>query len=275
MIKPPLKIFLLLLWAALWFFPVWIAKASGKLKWRDEFIQLFCRGALYIVGIRLHVDGHISHIRPLLMVSNHISYYDIFILGSHVPARFTPKKEIGSWPLIGGIARVTDSILVDRRPGKIKEAGQNMYKALAKGDVVSLFPESTTGNGLHVLPFKSSFFSLAETPIEGKELTVQPVAFTYTRIGSLPVDTTQWPIIAWYGDMYMMPHLWKVLKFGRMDVELQFLPPVTLSECGDRKALAAHCQEAISMAIESLKQKPVLPQRTLISFISSSFKSKS
>jgi 1-acyl-sn-glycerol-3-phosphate acyltransferase len=247
-LKAALKLVLLLLWIALWYLPVWLAKKWGKITSRDAMVRWCYCGILLIVGIRLKVTGSAEKIRPLLLVTNHLSYLDIFVLGSAAPVRFAPKSEIAAWPVIGGICRMCDAVFVDRRPEKIKETAANMQAALGRDELVCLFPEGTTGNGLHMLPFKSGFFSLAEEKITGRELTIQPAAISYTRIRRLPIDTTQWPLIAWYGDMELLPHLWRLLKIGSIDAELVFLPPVTKQHYGDRKQIAAHCHHAIAEA---------------------------
>lgn len=239
----------------LWFIPVWLAAACRKTAWRQWMIQMSSRGFLRIVGIRLKVNGQLSNERPLLLVSNHLTYFDILMLASHASLCFTPKSEISKWPVISTICRMCDCVFIDRRPEKIKEMRQLLRDTLAAGKVISLFPESTTGNGIYVLPFKSGFFSLAEEEINGKELTIQPAALTYTHISKLPIDRTQWPHIAWYGDMDMLPHLWDFLKLGPVDAELTFLPTVTLKQFEGRKALASHCHHVISQHIESVKEQ--------------------
>jgi lyso-ornithine lipid O-acyltransferase len=255
MIQAVIKLIIFLLWGALWFIPVWLAWVSNKLAWRDWMVEISSRGFLRIAGIRLKVSGELIKDRPLLLVSNHISYFDVLMLASHAPLCFTPKIEISRWPVISTICRMMNCVFVDRRPDKIIEMRSALRDALAKGKVISLFPESTTGNGLNMLPFKSGFFSLAEEEIEGKELIIQPAAMTYTHIRRLPIDSTQWPYIAWYGDMDMVSHLWRFLKLGTVDAELAFLPPVTLKEFEDRKALANHCYNVISKHIEAMKSR--------------------
>src|SRR5690606_339385 len=138
-----------------------------------------------------------------LLVSNHLSYTDIFILASQVDVCFTPKSEIADWPIIGYLCKLNRCIFVDRRRSKVKDTANPIQEALQNGDVVSLFPEGTTNNGVSLQPFKSSFFSLAES----MELNVQPAAITYTHINRLPVDSTQWPKLAWYGDSDLVSHL--------------------------------------------------------------------
>jgi len=249
--KASLKLLCLLLWIAAWCLPVWAAKKGGKIALRDRMVRLCYAGILRIAGITLKVTGQPDKARPLLLVTNHISYLDIWILGSAAPVRFMPKSEVAKWPVIGWICRNCDAIFVDRRPEKIREMTQTVQAALARGELVCLFPEGTTGNGVHLLPFKSSFFSLAEEPIDGRELTIQPAAIRYTRIRRLPIDSTQWPLIAWYGDMELAPHLWEILKMGSIEAELAFLPPVTLSQYGDRKQMAAQCWKEIAAVLET------------------------
>jgi len=244
-LKAALKLTLLLLWIGFWYLPVWVAKKWGKIRWRDAMVRLCYIGILRIIGVRLKVTGQIGKMRPLLLVTNHLSYLDICLLGAAAPVKFAPKSEIAKWPVIGSICRMCNAIFIDRRPEKIKEMTALVRSALGRGELICLFPEGTTGDGLHMLPFKSGFFSLAEEKIDGHDLTVQPAAIIYTRIRRLPIDTTQWPLIAWYGDMHLFPHLWQLLKIGSIDAELAFLAPVTSAEYGDRKQMANYCQQAI------------------------------
>jgi len=234
----------------MWMVPTWIAKKIHKIYWRDRFVRWCYIGILKIVGIRLTVYGELSSTRPLLLITNHLSYLDVMILGAAVPVRFTPKSEVAKWPLINTICRMCDAIFIDRRTDKIRQMSGALRESLAQG-VVCLFPEGTTGDGLHLMPFKSSFFSIAEEPIHGRRVTVQPAAIRYTHIRKLPLDSTQWPDIAWYGDMVLLPHLFHVLKMGIIHAELIFLPTVPLHDSIDRKEMAAKCFNAINEALHN------------------------
>lgn len=231
----------------------WPARRFNKLAWRDRIACACHAMILRVIGVRVAVRGQVSGSRPLLVVANHLSYLDVSVLYSVFPFRFTPKSDIASWPGIATLCRAADAVFIDRRPEKLAESLGKVQQALANGHVVCLFPEATTGNGIHMLPFKSGFFSLAEQPAGGQELQVQPVAIVYTRIHRLPIASYQWPAIAWYGDMEFLPHLWELLKLGHIDVEVVLLSPATLKEHGDRKRLAAHCERAIAEAIETTK----------------------
>jgi 1-acyl-sn-glycerol-3-phosphate acyltransferase len=249
------KLILLVAWIGFCFIFAILFVKLKKLHWRDWISRVCYKGIAVIAGIKLTVRGGLSTARPLLVVSNHVSYLDVIVLGGVFPFRFTPKQEIAGWPAIGAICKTTGCVFVDRSAKKIHESTEKIRTALQQGEVISLFPESTTGTGIKTLPFKPAFFHLADAPIAGAELAVQPAAIIYTHIRGLPIDSCQWPTIAWYGDMVLLPHLWHLLKLGRIKATLEFLPPASLKEHGDRKGLAAHCQSAISAAIESARKR--------------------
>ncbi len=240
MIKAVFRIIFLVLWILLAMMILWLIKKSGKKKYAENFTKFSFTVICVIIGLRVKVEGEIISIRPLLLASNHISYLDIMVLGAKTSALFTPKSDMGEWPVISSICKLLNSIFIERSNNKIREVQVKIHEALVAGEVISLFPEGTTGNGRHVLPFKSSLFSIAEEKINGRELFIQPAIISYTSIGALPIDSTQWPLIAWYGDMVLIPHLWKLLQLGRIDAKLTLLPPVTLSQFGNRKQLASY-----------------------------------
>ncbi len=259
MIKPALKAMLLVLWIAVFFLPVLALHRLQRIDFRDRLVRLCHGGILAIVGLRVRVVGGISPQRPLLLVSNHLSYLDVPVLAAQMPVCFTPKAEIGRWPVIGEICRMTGCIFITRSSTALAEASQAMSEALAGGRVVCLYPEATTGNGMETLPFRSSFFAMAEKPLGSAALMVQPVAICYRTLRGLPIDRTQWPEIAWYGDMELLPHLWNLLKLGHMQADLVFLEPVTMTQFSDRKAMAEHCRSVIVSALHS--PDSCLPQR--------------
>ena len=257
MIRAAVKFILLVLWILLATVFLWLLKLTGRRKWCDRFCNFAFAVICTIIGLRVQVEGELASVRPLLLVSNHISYLDILILGWKTPVRFTPKKEMAKWPVVSTICRLLNCVFIERTNVRIKDARSKIYDALAAGDVLSLFPEGTTGNGRHLLPFKSSLLSIAEERIGMKdgecELFVQPAIINYTAIGCLPIDSTQWPIIAWYGDMVLLPHLWRLLKLSRIDARLTFLPAVTLSQFGDRKRLALYCHDSVIDVLQARK----------------------
>ena len=111
--------------------------------------------------------------------------------------------------------------------------------------ILILFPEGTSDDGNHILPFKSALLSVAEFRAKGEPLTVQPVSLTYSRVDGVPIGRHLRPFYAWYGDMDLLGHAAGLVGLGRLTVTVSFHPPVTIDEFGSRKALAQHCYERI------------------------------
>jgi lyso-ornithine lipid O-acyltransferase len=183
---------------------------------------------------------------PVLFVVNHISYLDIFVLGSLLRASFVAKSEVAAWPIFGFLSKVQRTVFVDRRARYAANQRDVLTARLVAGDSLILFPEGTSGCGTHTLPFKSALFSVAAHEGDHRPVTVQPVSLAYTRVEIMPMGRLMRPFFAWYGDMTLAPHLWRVLGLGNITVEVTFHEPVTLRAFGSRKALAAHCQSVIA-----------------------------
>lgn len=217
---------------------------------RDPLIipRAWFRGCCRISGIDLKITGSTAANRPVLFVSNHVSYLDIIVLGSVLDGSFVAKAEVSRWPVIGALSRLHRTAFVERRASRAAMQRDTLEIRLEAGDSLILFPEGTSGCGTHILPFKSSLFSLAGNAKSGRETTVQPVSIAYTRINGIPTGRLLSPFCAWYGDMTMAPHFWRFLGLGRTAVEVVLHPAVSLSTFGDRKGLAKHCQSAITSA---------------------------
>src|SRR5262245_28039014 len=210
--------------------------------------RLVCR----ILGIRVAAQGQLAMARPLLIVGNHTSYLDIEVLGSVVPGSFVAKAEIARWPFFGWLAKLQRSVFIERRSSKTREHKDEIEKRLLDGDVLILFPEGTSNDGNRLLPFRSALFSVAERRIEGEALVVQPVSLAYTRLDGMPMGRSFRPFFAWYGDMELPPHLWRMLGLGVVTAEVIFHEPVTIDRFGTRKALAEECWRVVSEGVATL-----------------------
>lgn len=200
--------------------------------------RLCCR----ILGIALEFHGERSAHRPTLFAVNHSSYLDITILGASVEGGFVSKAEVARWPIFGWLAKLQRSIFVERadRAGAARQRDA-IRRRLDAGDNLILFPEGTSNDGIHLLPFKSTLFSAAED----ERVLVQPVSVAYQLLDGIPLGRFYRPFFAWYGDMSMGPHLWKALGMGRLTVVVQFHEPLRLKDLGSRKTLAEHCHRVI------------------------------
>ena len=225
-----------------------LVKSPLARRFPSAYHRLCCR----VLGFRIEKIGTKSASHPTLYVANHQSYLDIPILGSVIEGSFVAKAEIASWPYFGVLAKLQRSIFIDRRPGSTAKQRDAIMSRLEEGDDLIIFPEATSSDGLHVLPFKSALLSVAEFRPRGEPLPVQPITVAYVRLDGMPLGRFYRPFVSWYGGMEVSPHLWTMLGLGRIGVKIIYHPPVTLEQFGSRKALAEHCYRVIatSLALE-------------------------
>ena len=202
-----------------------------------------------ILGMQVETVGQPSRRHPTLYAANHVSYLDIEVLGGQLKASFVAKAEVATWPFFSWLARLQETVFVERRAQRAAEHRDEMSRRLEAGDDLILFAEGTSGDGNEVLPFKSALFSVAERRPHGNPLTVQPVSVAYTRLDGLPLGRYLRPFFAWYGDMELGNHLWHAISLGRVTVVVEFHEPVTLEQFGSRKALSDHCYDVVARGV--------------------------
>ncbi|MCP4330475.1 MAG: 1-acyl-sn-glycerol-3-phosphate acyltransferase [Alphaproteobacteria bacterium] len=199
-----------------------------------------------ILGIRRIVRGRMSTVRPTLFVSNHSSYMDIEVLGAVINGSFVAKSEVADWPVFGTLAKLQNTVFVERRPRQVGAQREVMAARIAVKENLILFPEGTSNDGNRTLPFKSALFSVAELEHEGQPITVQPVSIAYTHLDGIPLGRDLRPLVAWYGDMDLAPHLWTLVGLGRLTVRIIFHEPVTMADFSSRKAMAEYCYRVVA-----------------------------
>ncbi|KYO52521.1 lysophospholipid acyltransferase family protein [Tistrella mobilis] len=234
--------------------PVQAALVALKLPGAVRFPRFYHRLTCRLIGFDVDVVGTPVRDRPALFVSNHSSYLDISVLGSVIAGSFIAKSEVADWPLYGLLAKLQRTVFVKRERSRTAEQADEVARRLEAGDRLILFPEGTSNDGQRVLPFRTAFFSVADRRPGGRPLVVQPVSLAYTHVRGMPMGRKLRPAYAWYGDMDLAGHLWTALTLGPARVELVFHPPVTIDDFKDRKALARHCEQAVSAGVAQALQ---------------------
>lgn len=200
------------------------------------------RAVCRLLGIRIRVMGKLPAKGPLLIVCNHVSWIDILVLSCVAPVSFIAKNEVGRWPFFGTLARLQQTVFVDRtRRHATGNARDEIRERLRAGDILVLFAEGTSGDGRGVLPFKSSFFASAALP----EVLVLPLSLAYRGHRNMPMNRRTLPSYAWYGEMELAPHLLGALRTGPIEVTVVLHPPLSLEGEMGRKGLAQHAEEQV------------------------------
>ena len=136
-----------------------LAGASRRQRLRRRWSQ----GLLGVLGIRIEVAADIAAgLEGGLLVANHISFVDIFLINALLPSAFVAKGDVARWPLIGWLARRNGTVFIERGNRQAaQQAREHLLAALGKGQRLAIFPEGTTTAGDRVLPFHGALFQAA------------------------------------------------------------------------------------------------------------------
>lgn len=182
------------------------------------------------IRLAVKVRGEVPT-KPCLLAANHISYLDPLAIGQAIPLSAVAKSEVTQWPAIGETLEELGIIFVER--GNAFSGATALRKAmrtLRAGVAVLVFPEGTTTFGDDVLAFSRGAFGVAK-------LLGVPVVPVTLRYGTREA--------CWVGDTSLVPHVVKLHRQHRVDVELTFGSPLEPSAFADASSLAAAARQRI------------------------------
>lgn len=215
-----------LLVLALWF--PWLAAGA-----RGEVTRTWSRGLLNILGVRCRVEGAWQRSGGLV-VANHVSWLDPFVLLSIHPMHFVAKAEVRRWPVFGWLAEHAGTVFVNReRPRDVSRVASAFAGRVDDGEMVAMFPEATTSDGSYVRPFKTALFQVAVTQV----VPCLPVALSYVQ-----------PETIWIDDMSFVHSIWQIAALRRVDVRVVICAAVLPGGQG-RRDLAQQSERVIAATL--------------------------
>ena len=254
---------------ALWTLPAAAVQAAMLVlpgRGKIVFARLYWAGVCRLLGLQVRVIG--TPARPdgqsVVFASNHSSWLDILALGGVLEGCFIAKEEVGRWPAISTVARLGRTVFVSRRAANTGRESSAMRDRLAAGDSLILFPEGTSSDGSRVLPFRSVFFSVAEARTgdarQGVRPLIQPVSVVYDQLAGLPIGRASRPVFAWYGDMDLASHFWRLAQHSGLRATVLLHAPVDPAAYASRKALSQAVWQTVAEGTAALRQnRPVRP----------------
>jgi 1-acyl-sn-glycerol-3-phosphate acyltransferase len=212
------------------------------LKRRQALIRSWSEHLLRIMRIEARVKGLPRDGLPgnMLIVANHISWLDIFVLNTVQPARFIAKAELRRWPLVGLMIAGCGTLFIEReRRRDAHRVNDRARDVLAAGDTIAIFPEGTTTDGTELLPFHGSLLQ----PVIDAHGHLQPIAIRYLHRDGSYNDAP-----AYVGDTSFMSSFWRVLGERAMVVEMT-LTPALAAQDRHRRELSREAEKAIRAAL--------------------------
>lgn len=164
---------------------------------------------LKTLRIRVTLRGVIpeSDGRGRLIVSNHISYLDVALLGLFFNARFVTSTEVERSFGLGSICKFAECLFVSRRsPARLRSDLARLQETLRSGTDVAVFPEATSSRGTEILPFHRGLLNVGSNRIV-------PCVISYSR-----------PEVAYIDDDEFLSHLWRLVKTPRIEAMITVLP---------------------------------------------------
>lgn len=162
-----------------------------NLERRGRIRRRWSRHLLAILGLELRVTGA-TLIERGLLVANHVSWVDIFVINALTPAAFISKAEVRQWPLIGWLSAVNETVFLRRGSrGHARIINEEIARCMQAGRHVALFPEGTTTDGSHVLHFHAALLQpaiLTGHPIQPLALRYRTPDGAFTRAAAYDGD---------------------------------------------------------------------------------------
>ena len=210
--------------------------------------QFWSFASLRLFGLRLRVHGK-QDFDAGILVCNHVSWLEILAIQSVSDVVFVAKSEVKTWPGLGFLAKLADTLFVERKPQKIEMHSREAEEIISMGETLCFFPEGTSSDGLRVLKFRSGFFQMAYNS-KPENLTfgtnIQPLSLFYLPNGTRKSKD----FYGWWGSMSLFTHIVKVLCLSSGSIQLKFHTPIGSKDYPTRKQLATAAEAVIRSEIE-------------------------
>lgn len=212
-------------------FPRWDAPQ------REAMVQAWSLKMLALLGIRLELHGRPCAGGPMLLVANHISWLDIVVMHAARYCRFVSKADVMHWPLIGTLATGSGTIYIER--ASRRDALRVVHRvagSLNRGEVVAVFPEGTTSDGVDLLPFHGNLIQAAISA----GAPVQPVALSFldTSTGAISLAP------CYIDEDTLFGSIWRTLGARAITAVVHYGEPQS-AQGRDRRAWARDLRSAV------------------------------
>lgn len=213
---------------------------------RERRVKRWSIQLLGICGVQVKV-AHATAEPPApcaLIVANHVSWLDIFVMNSFHPCRFVAKSEIRDWPVLGWLCAKSGTIFIARgRIRDVRRIFEGLVASIKAGEHVAFFPEGTTSAQGTLLPFHPNLF---EAAIDA-DVPIQPFSIRYVDASGRLHRAADF-----IGDMSFAQSMIAILKIGGITAELTRLPIIEVKG-GHRRELANAAQKAIAANLSHRK----------------------
>ncbi|PPU95748.1 1-acyl-sn-glycerol-3-phosphate acyltransferase [Xanthomonas hyacinthi] len=204
-----------------------------------------------LMGIRVERVGVPRRGGGTLFVGNHISHFDIVVLGSLLRARFIAKNDMERWPGMRHLGALAQTLFISRRRIDAANVAAGVAAQIRPDHDVVLFAEGTTSSGEHVAAFKSSLFSLfLGGDTNARPWTLQPFTLELLSVDGRPLaHGGERDAYAFYGAMQAGAHAMRFLGMSGAVLRVTFHAPIAIAPGTQRKALAQQVHAVVAAVL--------------------------
>jgi 1-acyl-sn-glycerol-3-phosphate acyltransferase len=175
-----------------------------------------------------------------MLVLNHISWLDVFVVDARFPATFVAKSEVRTWPVVGWLCTLVGTLYIERgKRSEARRARRVIADELRRGTLVAVCPEGVTTFGRSLERFHSALFQ----PALDAAATLQPVALRYLDPAGRHTDAA-----GYVGDTSLLESIWTIVSTRHMVAEFNLLAPISV-RAQTRRSLAEKAETAIAGAL--------------------------
>lgn len=206
---------------------------ARKQRWSKKLL------AILSVSVREH-DAPYKIPDRCVLVLNHISWLDIFVINARSPATFIAKSEIRDWPFVGWLCTLVGTLYIERgKPSAARRATAAIVAQLGHGALIAVFPEGTTTFGRSLEPFHAALFQ----PAVDAEATLLPIALRYLDPGGSHTDAA-----GYVGETSFLESVWTIVSTRHFVADLCFLASASARGL-TRRSLAERTEATIADAL--------------------------
>jgi 1-acyl-sn-glycerol-3-phosphate acyltransferase len=203
---------------------------------RDRIIMAWSRHLLRVLGVQVRATSSRSLPGGALLVCNHVSWLDVYLIYAAQRVHFVSKAEVRQWPVAGWLAHKTGTLFLERgRRADTARVNAEMRDLMASGAWVAVFPEGTTSDGRGLRRFLPSLLQ----PAVELNCPIVPAALRYRSL-----DGAFSAAPAYIDQMSLWQSLKQIVDEPGLIAELQFGDPIQPN--AHRRELAAQAEQAVA-----------------------------
>ena len=204
-------------------------------------VRRWSRQLLAILSVKLDAGNAPDFLPPrCMLVMNHVSWLDVFVINAWMPATFIAKSEVRDWPLIGALCVRTGTLFIERgRRAAVRHANTAITDAITRGELVAVCPEGTTTFGDVLAPFHAALLQ----PAIAAGAVLQPVALRYADAQGRHSIAA-----AYVGETSLLGSIWSLVSARQLVAGLAFTGPLPTAG-RERRGLARDAEAAIAAAL--------------------------